>query len=84
MCKNLKKVRQPMRFHRWLSTWIIAEAPNLDRDLNQIFRNEKNFCDTFDRMITGSETWCFHYDPETKSQSMRWKINGSRQKKRKY
>ena len=27
----------------------------------------------FDRVITGDETWCFHYDPETKPQSMHWK-----------
>jgi hypothetical protein len=26
----------------------------------------------FDRVITGNETWCFHYDPETKRQSMQW------------
>jgi hypothetical protein len=24
----------------------------------------------FDRVITGDETWCFQYDPETKRQSM--------------
>jgi len=27
----------------------------------------------FDRVITGDETWCFQYDPETKRQSMQWK-----------
>jgi len=27
----------------------------------------------FDRIITGDETWCFQYDPETKRQSMQWK-----------
>jgi len=29
----------------------------------------------FDRVITGDETWCFQYDPETKRQSMQWKKN---------
>jgi len=27
----------------------------------------------FDWVITGDETWCFQYDPETKRQSMQWK-----------
>jgi hypothetical protein len=26
--------------------------------------------ETFDRVITGDETWCFQYDPETKRLSM--------------
>ena len=35
-----------------------------------------------DRVITGDETWCFQYDPETKRQSMQWKTqNSSRPKK---
>ena len=31
----------------------------------------------FDRVITGYETWCFQYDPETKRQSMQWKTQNS-------
>jgi len=31
----------------------------------------------FDKVITGDETWCFQYDPETKRQSMRWKTQNS-------
>jgi len=31
----------------------------------------------FDRVITGDETWCFQYDPETKRQSMQWKKQNS-------
>jgi len=31
----------------------------------------------FDRVITGDETWCFQYDPETKRQSMQWKTHNS-------
>ena len=31
----------------------------------------------FDRVITGDETWCFEYDPETKRQSLRWKTQNS-------
>ena len=31
----------------------------------------------FDRVITGDETWCFQYDPETKRQSMQCKTQNS-------
>ena len=31
----------------------------------------------FDWVITGDETWCFQYDPETKRQSMQWKTRNS-------
>jgi len=30
---------------------------------------DKNF---FNKIITGDETWCFAYDPETKRQSSEW------------
>jgi hypothetical protein len=26
----------------------------------------------FNKIITGNETWCFAYDPETKQQSSEW------------
>lgn len=32
--------------------------------------NEK---DTFDRIVTGDETWIYYYDPPTKQQSMEWR-----------
>jgi len=31
----------------------------------------------FDMVITGDETWCFQYYPETKRQSMQWKTQNS-------
>jgi hypothetical protein len=31
----------------------------------------------FDRVIADDESWCFQYDPETKRQSMEWKIQNS-------
>jgi len=33
--------------------------------------------ETFGRVITGDETWCFQYDPETKRQSTQWKTQNS-------
>jgi len=29
------------------------------------------------RLVTMNETWLYHYDPETKQQSMEWRHNGS-------
>ena len=37
----------------------------------------------FDRVITGDETWCFQYEPETKRQSMQWKTQNSPRPKKK-
>jgi len=31
----------------------------------------------FDRAITGDETWCFQYDPETKRLNIQWKTQNS-------
>jgi len=36
----------------------------------------------FDRIITGDETWCFQYDPETKRQGMQCKTQNSLRPKR--
>ena len=37
--------------------------------LSDLLRN----ADMFDWVITGDETGCFQYDPETKRHSMQWK-----------
>ena len=33
--------------------------------------------DFFSKVITGDESWCYGYDPETKQQSSQWKSPGS-------
>ena len=35
-----------------------------------------------DRIITGDETWCHHYEPESKRQSMEWRHANSPSKKK--
>lgn len=37
--------------------------------------------DTFDRIVTGDETWIHFYDPELKSQTMEWHKRGERASK---
>jgi len=39
------------------------------------FRRDPN--DFMSRLVTTDETWLYHYDPETKQQSMEWRHSGS-------
>ena len=43
--------------------------------LSEFFRRDPN--DFLSRLLTMDETWLFHYDPETKQQSMEWHHSGS-------
>jgi len=42
--------------------------------LEFFLRDPKDF---LSRMVTKDETWLYHYDPETKQQSMEWQHSGS-------
>ena len=41
----------------------------------EFFRSGPN--DFLSRLVTMDETWSYHYDPETKQQSMEWQHSGS-------
>ena len=41
----------------------------------EFFRRDTNYF--LSRMVTTDETWLYHYDPETKQQSMEWRYSGS-------
>ena len=43
--------------------------------LLEFFRHDPN--DFLSRLVTMDETWLYHYDPETKQQSMEWWHSGS-------
>jgi len=43
--------------------------------LLEFFRCDPN--DFLSRLVTMDETWLYHYDPETKQQSMGWRHSGS-------
>ena len=45
------------------------------RLLDMYFEDEENF---ISRFVTMDETWVFHYDPESKQQSMEWRKPGER------
>jgi len=38
---------------------------------------QRNPNDLLSRLVTIDETWLYHYDPETKQQSMEWRHSGS-------
>jgi len=41
----------------------------------EFFRRNPN--DFLSRLVSMEETWLYHYDPETKQQSMEWRHSGS-------
>ena len=38
--------------------------------------------DSLSRLVAMDETWLYHYDPETKQQSMQWRYSGSTRPKK--
>ena len=60
-CLNADQKRQ-----RWQSSQQI---------LDFFFRRDPD--DSLSRLVTMDETWFYHYDPETKQQSMEWRHSGS-------
>jgi len=41
----------------------------------EFFQRDPN--DFLSRLVTMDETWLYHYDPETKQQSLKWRHSGS-------
>lgn len=52
---------------------------NHSRDLIATAENDPNFLKS---IVTGDETWCFQYDPETKRQSAEWLSQGDPRSKK--
>jgi len=50
------------------------------KQLLEFFRHNPN--DFLPQLVTMDETWLYHYDPETKQQSMEWQYSGSTQPKK--
>jgi len=69
---------------RKLSTKWVPKCLNADQkrqrcpsseQILEIFRRDPN--DFLSRLVTMDETWLYHYDPETKKQSIEWWHSGS-------
>jgi hypothetical protein len=52
---------------------------NVCRDLKEELRNDPNF---LTKIVTGDESWCYAYDPETKQASSQWKHSNSPRSKK--
>jgi len=79
---NRKTVRQIVKEYLGMRKISAKMVPRiLTHDQKQrwlhISSNFLRNAEMFDRVITGDETWCFQYDPETKRQSMQWKTQNS-------
>jgi len=59
----------PERGSKTFNSAIIGE------NFEIFFRRDPN--DFLSRFVTMDETWLYHYDPETKQQSMEWRHSGS-------
>ena len=80
-------IREVLKFPkvscRWVPKMLTPEhkqnCPDISRKLLDRFHKEG---ETFlQRIITCDETWAFHYQPETKQQSIEWKHTSSPVKK---
>jgi len=64
---------------KWVSKCLNAEQKRQrcqsSEQLLEFFRGDPN--DFLSRLVTMDETWLYHYDPETKQQSMEWRNSGS-------
>jgi len=68
---------------KWVSKCLNMDQKHLrcqsSEQLMKFFCHDPN--DFLSRLVTMDETWLYHYDPETKQQSMDWQHSGSSQDK---
>jgi len=64
---------------KWVPKYLNADQnPQRCRSseqLSEFFRRDPN--NFLSRLVTMDETWLYHYDPETKQQSVEWRHSGS-------
>ena len=64
---------------KWVPKCLNADQKRqrcqLYEQILEIFRRDPN--DLLSRWVTMDENWLYHYDPETKQQSMEWRHSGS-------
>jgi len=60
---------------KYLNAYQIRRQCQSYEQLLEFFRRDPN--DFLSRLVIMDETWLYHYDPETKQQSMEWRHSGS-------
>lgn len=65
---------------RWIPRLLTNEQKQVraQMSLDLFHRFDADPTNFKSRVVTGDETWVYHYDPETKSQSMQWLPKGNR------
>ena len=63
---------------KWVAKYLNADQKRqrfqFPEQFSEFFRRDPN--DFLSRLVTMDETWLYHYDPETKQQSMEWRHSG--------
>ena len=69
---------------RWVPRMLTQDQKDRRRDVCQdlLDRYEAEGDGFLDQVITGDETWCHHYEPESKRQSMEWHHSNSPARKK--
>ena len=69
---------------KWVSKCLNADQKckwcQLSEQLLEFFWRDPS--DFLSRLVTMDETWLYHYDPETKHQTMEWQYSGSHHSKK--
>ena len=87
-CNALEKMLEHLGYHKVCARWVPrmltedhkTQRMAMCRDLLDHYEAEG---DKFlHSIVTGDETWCHHYEPESKRQSMEWRHANSPSKKK--
>ncbi|GFW98758.1 histone-lysine N-methyltransferase SETMAR [Trichonephila clavipes] len=71
-------VHDRLRFRKVCAAWVPKQFTEQQKELRMglelqhLFRYQEDPA-FMKRIVTGDETWCHHYEPETKRDSMQWK-----------
>ena len=72
-------VHDDLRYRKVCSTWVPRQLSNDHKRAQQtncqehLDRHAHEGDDFLHRFVTGDESWVYHYEPESKRQSMQWK-----------
>ena len=75
-----EKLGQSKLSGRWIFRMLSAQQKQTRADafLALLHLYNENREDFISRVVTGDETWCHHYDPQSKQESMQWAEKGSK------
>ena len=71
-------VHDRLRYRKVCAAWVPKQLTDQQKELRMglalqhLFRYQEDPA-FMERIVTGDETWCHHYEPETKRDSMQWK-----------